>query len=274
MKGKARRTSLGEISVLVTSGSRGWAEYYSETGPIFIRAQDIKTDRLLLEDIAHVSPPQGSEGSRTRTDLYDILVTITGANVTKSAILDRDIGESYVSQHVALVRLKNPADARFVHLWMVAPSHGRRFLESAAYGAGKPGLNLTQVRELPILLPTSEDQSRIVAEVDRRMSIMRALEATIRDALVRSQHLRQAVLRRAFKGQLVPQDPNDEPATLLLERLHSHLAIASINGRRTRGISRADFGISSPPVTATEPPPPAPRTPRSPATRRSRGRNR
>jgi type I restriction enzyme S subunit len=214
-------TTLGELASVITSGSRGWASYYTDSGPLFIRAQDIKTDHLVIEDAAHVAPPLRAEGIRTRVKINDLLITITGANVTKSALVDRELGEAYVSQHVALVRLQAPAQARFVYHWLVAPSHGRRLLERDAYGAGKPGLNLSQLRALPVTLPSPQQQDTIVAEVERRLSLGEALAHALDSALARADRLRQAILKRAFEGKLVPQDSKDEPAHLLLQRIRS-----------------------------------------------------
>ncbi len=145
--------SCDQISSLITSGSRGWAKYYSDKGAVFIRAQDINTDRLLLNAVARVKPPAGAEGTRTRVKENDILITITGANVTKAAVVNCPIKEGYVSQHVALVRPALTELAHWLHLWTIGPSHGRAQLLEAAYGAGKPGLNLDNVREMVIALP-------------------------------------------------------------------------------------------------------------------------
>lgn len=93
-------TSLTALTTLVTSGSRGWAAHYADAGPLFIRAQNINTDRLALDDIAHVQPPDSAEGRRTQVRYGDLLVTITGANVTKTGVVDQELGEAYVSQHV------------------------------------------------------------------------------------------------------------------------------------------------------------------------------
>ena len=98
---------LGDVCNLVTSGSRGWAEFYAESGPKFLRAQNIRFGRLRLEELACVTPPAQSEGARTQVQQSDLLIVITGAGVTNPALLDRDLGEAYVSQHVALVRPTN-----------------------------------------------------------------------------------------------------------------------------------------------------------------------
>lgn len=96
-----------------------------------------------------------------------------------------------------------------------------RNLEKMKTGISDSGVNLTQprFRELMVPVPTLAAQDRIVAEVDRRLSVADAAEQQVEHALQRAARLRQAILKRAFEGKLVPQDPTDEPATTLLERL-------------------------------------------------------
>jgi type I restriction enzyme, S subunit len=108
--------NLEQLTSLITSGSRGWGDSYAEVGPLFVRAQDIKTDSLKLDSVAHVELPPDSEGTRTRIYRNDLLVTITGANVTKAARVALDIEEAYVSQHVGLVRPVLPATAGSVFM--------------------------------------------------------------------------------------------------------------------------------------------------------------
>lgn len=86
--------SIEQLTCLVTSGSRGWKSYYSKTGAVFIRSQDIRKDRLDLAEVAHVRPPKASEGMRTQVKQADLLVTITGANVGKAGD-DIDLEISY-----------------------------------------------------------------------------------------------------------------------------------------------------------------------------------
>ncbi len=109
-----RKTCVGNEIESLTSGSRGWADYYSEEGEIFIRAQNLKHDRLDLTDIAFVKlPANTTEGVRTRVQTGDVLITITGANVTKTGILREKIGTAYVSQHVALSSRVRPSNLNF-----------------------------------------------------------------------------------------------------------------------------------------------------------------
>ncbi|MEJ2630488.1 MAG: restriction endonuclease subunit S [Acidihalobacter sp.] len=198
--------TVEQLTWLVTSGSRGWGDYYSDEGVLFIRAQDIKTDRLSVRGVARVEIPRGAEGTRSGVSFRDILITITGANVTKSALVP-ELGESaFVSQHVALLKLNFSEMAPFVFDWIISPSNGRKLLESWAYGAGKPGLSLEQVRSLPVAIPPLDEQHRIVAEVDRRLSLLRETEAQVDANLQRAERLRQSILSRAFSGGLVSTD--------------------------------------------------------------------
>ena len=144
--------------------------------------------------------PDNAEGGRSSVSANDILITITGANVTKSALVPALSEVAFVSQHVALLKLAFEDTAGFIFNWIVSPANGRKTLESWAYGAGKPGLSLEQVRELRVPLPPLAEQHRIVAEADRRLSLIRVAEAQVAANLARAQRLRQSILQAAFSS--------------------------------------------------------------------------
>jgi type I restriction enzyme, S subunit len=190
--------SLGRLCNIVTSGSRGWAEYYSESGPRFIRAQNIRFGKLRRDDLACVNPPKRSEGTRTQVSKGDLLVVITGAGVTNPALLEIDLGEAYVSQHVALIKPTDTNLSRWLLLCLMAPMGGRAELITRAYGAGKPGLNLDNLRSLPIPLPPLAEQHRIVEEVNALMDICEQLEAQLGTTLSESGRLLEVALHEAL----------------------------------------------------------------------------
>jgi type I restriction enzyme, S subunit len=223
-------TSLGELLSFLTSGSRGWAQYYSKSGSIFIRAQNINSDFLDLSDIAYVSLPDKAEGQRTQVQKDDLLITITGANVTKSARVLDELNNAYVSQHVALARLKDTRQSPYVFMCLLSTAHGRAQLLEAAYGAGKPGLNLSNIRAVNILLPPQPEQQEIVRRVEKLLAFVDRLGARYSAARKRVDQLTPSLLAKAFRGELVPQDPSDEPAAKLLERIRA-TKIVSAPGR-------------------------------------------
>ncbi len=191
-------TTIGEICSLVTSGSRGWAEFYSDDGPAFVRAQNIRFGRLLLQDLARVNPPSKSEGSRTQVLPGDLLMVITGAGVTNPALLEHSLGEAYVSQHVALIRPGIEGISRWLLLCLMAPVGGRAQLVECAYGAGKPGLNLDQIRGIRIPFPPLEEQSRILARVEHLMQYCDSVEGQIANTAALNHRLLDSVLTSAL----------------------------------------------------------------------------
>lgn len=213
--------TLDELTESVTSGSRGWADYYADSGSIFIRAQNLNQDFLNLADIAYVRLPESAEGKRTRVKFGDLLITITGANTTKAGWVSKELDEAYVSQHVALCRPVSDALSPFLYRYVIAEAGGRKKLTADAYGAGKPGLNLDNVRSLTIPLPSLPEQQEIVRLLDEQFEVIERNEREIDGALRQSEALRQAILQKAFTGRLVPQSPADEPASELLARLRT-----------------------------------------------------
>jgi len=199
-------SSLGDLAVYVTSGSRDWSQFYSAEGALFVRTQDINQNRLTddLGNIARVSLPASIEGKRTLIKQHDLLITITGANVGKCACVTSELPESYVSQSVALVRLQDASLAPFIHKQLITKVTGLdgTHLEQRAYGLGRPVLNLDNVRETPVALPPLKEQDRIVGKLDQ----LSARSSRARDELDRIpklvEHCRQAVLTKAFSGEL------------------------------------------------------------------------
>jgi type I restriction enzyme S subunit len=104
--------------------------------------------------------------------------------------------------------------------------------KAARTTAGIYKISQRDIGSFAIPLPPLTEQKEIVAEVERRLSILQEVEAEVDANLKRASRLRQAILKRAFEGKLVPQDPTDEPASELLERIRAERKRGTAEKRR------------------------------------------
>ena len=253
-----RWARLGHLTMMVTSGSRDWAKHYSNEGAIFVRMGNLSKDhyRLRLDHIQRVKAPSDGEGTRTRLEPGDILISITG-DVGMLGLIPEGFGEAYINQHTAMVRPMAEMKGRYLAELFRSPFAQGQFNEPQR--GIKNSFRLTDVTRFVVPLPPFAEQHRIVAKVDELMALCDRLEATRKDreakrdrlsaaSLARLntpdpetftadarftlealpalatrpnqiKQLRQTILNLAIRGKLVPQDPNDEPASELLKRI-------------------------------------------------------
>jgi type I restriction enzyme S subunit len=224
----------------VTSGSRGWAKYYSDSGAVFLRIGNLDHDSISLDlsDTQHVQPPEGAEGTRTRVAPGDVLISIT-ADVGMIALVRDDLEEAYINQHISLAR---PVPCRCLPYlaWFLASQYGgQRQFTALQRGATKVGLGLDDIRSVNVPVPPLSEQRRIVDEVERCLSIASECQGSLSVDRARLQRARQSVLKWAFEGRLVDQDPTDEPAARLLERIRAERESEPAQPARTRRRARA-----------------------------------
>lgn len=138
----------------ITSGSRGWAKYYAESGSLFLRMGNLDHDsiNLNLEKVQRVKPPVGAEGTRTRVIPGDILISIT-ADVGMIALVPNNIEEAYINQHVALARSVPSVNQSYIVWFLASREGGQKQFLALQHGATKKGLGLDDVRAVNIPLP-------------------------------------------------------------------------------------------------------------------------
>lgn len=157
---------LDDLASFVTSGSRGWAQYYSDSGAIFIRIGNLTREHInfRFNDTIYVNPPNTAEGKRTLVQTGDVLISIT-ADLGVIAVVNDDIGEAYVNQHVSLVRLKDKGISRWVGHFLAFEKSQKQFIANNDSGA-KAGLNLTAIKNTKVALPDFEEMQKIVEALD------------------------------------------------------------------------------------------------------------
>lgn len=188
---------LGDYLSFVTSGSRGWADYYAPKGARFIRSLDVRMNTISDEDAVFVVPPNGAEADRTRVVPGDVLLTITGSRIGRVSAVPERLNGAFISQHVAILRLKAGLLPEFLAMFLSLDAGGQRQIARAQYGQTKPGLNLDQIREMRIPVPDSQHQERFL-EISKRLERLRAVQ---QEALRQAEHLFASLLDCSFKVQ-------------------------------------------------------------------------
>lgn len=196
----SEKVPIRAISEFVTSGSRGWAQYYSEKGARFIRITDLTRDRIELKNdsIQYVSLPENAEGKRSRLTGNDVLVSIT-ADLGSIALIPEDIQEAYINQHIAMIRFNNPSQGEFM-AWYLKSDYGQKDLLKNKRGGGKLGLGLDDIRNTPVPIISDERALSVVADIDSKISVCDSIEQTVDAALQQADTLRQSILKQAFEG--------------------------------------------------------------------------
>ena len=216
---------LGSLCLKIGSGSTpsGGRAVYTTSGPILIRSQNVYDDGLRLDDVAHFSHETYSKrGSHVKA--RDILLNITGASIGRCAMVPDPFVEADVNQHVLILRLIDYSPLEYLHLAMTSPVVQDAIMEQQA-GATKEGLSATKASNLLVPLPPLREQKLIRNSIEEMMGHILQYDAleTAREKLDADlpERLHKSILQLAVQGKLVPQDPNDEPASALLERIRS-----------------------------------------------------
>ncbi len=169
---------------------------------------------------------------RLRVEPGDVLMSCSGS-IGRSCVVPPNLEFALVRSVAVLKPLLDMG--RFLSYMIRSPMVQSQILEKKTQTA-QANIFQAQIRSLAFPIPPLAEQHRIVAEIERRLSVVDDLDAAVAANLKRTERLRQAILRRAFAGQLVPQDPNDEPAKVLLDRIRSERAgTPSANSRGGHG---------------------------------------
>ena len=188
----------------------------------YLRVANVQRGYLDLEQLSTIKTSEETI-EQLRLIPGDVLFTEGGDRdkLGRGWVWQGEVEECIHQNHVFRARLLlDSVIPEMVSWW--GNSFGRDFFSRfGKQTTNLASINLTVLSQFPIPIPPLAEQQRIVAEVERRLSVIQQAEATVTASLVRADRLRQSILKQAFSGQLVPQDPDDEPASALLERIRA-----------------------------------------------------
>jgi type I restriction enzyme S subunit len=193
-------SSLAQLSAHITDGTHKTPNYL-QSGVPFLSAKDIAGFKLSFDECRYISESEHAELSgRCAAHRGNVLITKSGT-IGRVAVVETD-REFSLFESVANVPVTPPLNAKFV-AFAAYFSIGGVFGAANQKGVAVRHLHLEDLRRVPIPLPPVPEQTRIVAEVERRLSVVEELEAVVAANLQRATRLRQSILQKAFTGELV-----------------------------------------------------------------------
>ena len=202
----------------------------------FLRVTNL-TDRgeLDLSDKVFVSA-KTHQGFLARSAVYpdDVLMNIVGPPLGQVAVVPKTFPEWNINQAIAIFRAVDGVLPAFICCHLLSPVAQKWLKARSKTTAGQTNLTLEVCRELPFPLPPVDEQQALVLHLTAAIEGTARQNQTIDHALKQSAAQRKNILKAAFSGQLVPQDPDDEPAAVLLERIRAERAATAPAARRGR----------------------------------------
>lgn len=221
-------TTVGEMATVVRGASprpAGDPRFFGGDCPWITVGELTKDETKYLTATSSFVTAEGKERSRY-IEAGTLLLTNSGATlgVPKITLIGGCINDG----SVALLDLEEPSKS-FLYWKLKGLTQHLRGLNQ---GAAQPNLNTGIVKAIPVELPSVEEQAEIIRRVESLFAFADRLEARYTAARAQVEKLTPALLAKAFRGELVPQDPNDEPASVLLERIASERAATGAPSRR------------------------------------------
>lgn len=202
----------------------------------YLRVANVYADELRLDDVQEIGVTE-TEAARTELRAGDVLIVEGNGSVGqigRVAMWDGSIPGCVHQNHIIKVRFADPLLSAICLRWLLSPV-GRRCIEAAASSSsGLHTLSLSKVRSLPVPLPPADEQAVLLRELEEALARLPRISGVVRDVANRLSDLDAAILAKAFRGELVPQDPKDEPASVLLERIRAQRQTQPTKRRRGR----------------------------------------
>jgi type I restriction enzyme S subunit len=212
-------------------GSNLKTSHYTSSGPRVIRLQNIG-EGVFINESAHISAEHYEALAKHCVNAGDLVVAALGAKLPRACIIPAFVGPAIVKADC--IRFKPDQGLSIAHYlnYALNEESGRHRTASVVHGVARPRLNLAEIKAIAVPLPPLAEQHEIVRRVEALFGLADAIEGKVVAATARADRLTQAVLAKAFRGELVPTEAElarregreYEPATVLLERIREDKA--------------------------------------------------
>ena len=193
-------------------------EYVNEGIPL-IRLQNVERCRFINKNIRYITVNKAEQLKSHSFSKNDIVVTKLGDPLGKACIVPEYLEYGIVVADVIRMRTCDKLILKKFLMYLINSDSVIKQFMVQTKGTTRPRVNLTKFRQFVIPLAPRQEQERIVSKIESIFAKIDKTETLLKAIHARNKQLRQVVLKRAFEGKLVPQDPSDEPASVLLKRI-------------------------------------------------------